>query len=134
MYQYAFNNACLIINYDILHLSAECIRSDFISIYIKDYNLKIDAVKYKEKSFLQYVKFADIALNLESNIYLYPRTSIQEKYVLLKIIIKDLLLCYIFWNLHLLLREKGTFQHVSTTIENQTLGAKSTYVLYIEKS
>lgn len=80
----------MIINYDILYFSAECIRTDFISIYIKDYNLKIDTVKDKEKSFLQYVKFADIALNPESNMYLYPRTSIQEKYVLLKITKKGL--------------------------------------------
>lgn len=68
MYQTVFNNACIIIKYDILYLTPECIRSDFISIYIKDYNFKMDDLKDEEKSFLlelqqiHHGKFADIIL------------------------------------------------------------------------
>lgn len=68
MYQTVFNNACIIIKYDILYLSPDCIRSDFISTYIKDYNLKMDDLKDEEKSFLLELQqihhgtFADIIL------------------------------------------------------------------------
>jgi len=53
MYQTVFNNACIIIKYDILYLSADCIRSDFISTYIKDYNFKMDDLKDEEIIFTQ---------------------------------------------------------------------------------
>jgi hypothetical protein len=68
LYQTVFNNACMIIKYDILYLTPECIRSDFISSYIKDYNFKMEDMKDEEKSFLlelqqiHHVKFADIVL------------------------------------------------------------------------
>ncbi|CAI6360227.1 unnamed protein product [Macrosiphum euphorbiae] len=68
MYQTVFNNACIIIKYDILYLSPDCIRSDFISTYIKDYNFKMDDLKDEEISFLldlqqiHHGKFADIVL------------------------------------------------------------------------
>lgn len=68
MYQTVFNNACIIIKYDILYLSPDCIRSDFISTFIKDYNFKMDDLKDEEISFLlalqqiHHGKFADIVL------------------------------------------------------------------------
>lgn len=68
MYQTVFNNACIIIKYDILYLSPDCIRSDFISAYIKDYNFKMVDLKDEEKSFLLELQqihhgtFADIIL------------------------------------------------------------------------
>lgn len=68
MYQTVFNNACIIIKYDILYLTPECIRCDFISAYIKDYDFKMDDLKDEEKSFLlelqqiHHGKFADIIL------------------------------------------------------------------------
>jgi len=52
MYQTVFNNVCMIIKYDILYLTPECIRSDFISSYIKDYNFKMEDMKDEEKTFL----------------------------------------------------------------------------------
>ena len=52
MYQTVFNNACIIIKYDILYLASECIRNDFISTCIKDYNFKMDDLKDEEISFL----------------------------------------------------------------------------------
>lgn len=70
LYQTVFNNACMIIKCDILYLSPECIRSDFISSYIKDYNFKMEDMKDEEKSFLlelqqmHHMKFADIVLKL----------------------------------------------------------------------
>jgi len=48
MYQTVFHNACIIIKYDILYLSPDCIRSDFISTYSKDYNFKMDDLKDEE--------------------------------------------------------------------------------------
>lgn len=66
MYQTVFNNACIIIKYDILYLTPECIRCDFISTYIKDYNFKMIDLKNEEKSFLlelqqiHHGKFSDI--------------------------------------------------------------------------
>ncbi|KAE9524188.1 hypothetical protein AGLY_015433 [Aphis glycines] len=53
---------------DVLYLTPECIRSDYISSYIKDYNFKMEDMKDDGKSFLfelqqiHHVKFVGIVL------------------------------------------------------------------------
>jgi hypothetical protein len=57
-----------------LYLPPECIRCDFISTYIKDYNIKMDNMKDEDKSFtlelqlLYHEKFTEIILQPESTI------------------------------------------------------------------